>query len=96
MNLLEEVKNYLDMTWALSDGEEEKLRGMIERGKAAVEGKIGVCDFENETQEKTLLLNHVMYERAGALSDFWQHYKSEITSLRIRNKVAAYGQEQNV
>lgn len=96
MSLLEEMKNYLDMTWELTKGEEQKLQGMIQRGKAALEGKIGACDFERDTQEKTLLFNHVMYERAGALSDFWQHYKGEITSLRIRNKVAGYGEKQTI
>lgn len=96
MNLLEEMKNYLDMTWELTKEEEQKLQGMIERGKAGLEGKIGACDFEHDTQEKTLLFNHVMYERAGALSDFWQNYKGEITSLKLRNKVMDYGQEQGV
>lgn len=73
-----------------------KLNGMIKRAEAAIQGKIGTCDFEHETQEKTLLLNHVMYDRAGVLSDFWQHYSGEIISLRLRNKVKEYGEKQAV
>lgn len=96
MNLLEEVQNYLDMTWILSEEEEKKLSGMIERGMASIKGKIGGCDFESETQEKTLLFNYVMYERAGALADFWENYKSEIISLRLRNKVIAYEEVQDI
>lgn len=85
--LLEDVKNYLDITWELTEGEEKKLHDMISRGANALEGKIGTCDFEQETQEKALLLNYVMYDRAGSLTDFWTNYKGEIISLRLRKKV---------
>ena len=96
MNLLDEVKNYLDITWEMSEGESQKLAGMIERGKAAISGRLGKCDFESDTQEKSLLFNYVMYDRSGALADFWRNYKNEIPSLQIRNKVRAYGEEQTV
>lgn len=94
--LLNEVKNYLDITWEMSEEEREKLDGMIARGKAALTGKIGKCDFDSNTQEKTLLFNLVMYERANALSDFWEHYRGEILSLRLNKRVNDYGQEQTV
>lgn len=93
--LLDEVKNYLDITWPTTEAENAKLSSMIERGKAAIAGKIGTCDFDGETQEKTLLFNHVMYERAGALNEFWQNYRGEIISLRIRKKVEAYEAEKS-
>lgn len=94
MKLLEEVKNYLDITWETTPQEDEKLLSMIERGKAALSGKLGKCDFEGETQEKTLLLNHVMYERSAALNEFWDHYRGEIISLRLRKKVEKYEAEK--
>lgn len=94
MDLIEEVKGYLDITWKLDQLETKKLSGMIERGKAAISGKIGLCDFDGDTQEKTLLFNHVMYERAGALDEFWQNYRGEIISLRIRKKVEKYEAEK--
>lgn len=87
MALLEEAKNYLDITWNTSQEEDAKLQGMIERGKVALTGKIGICDFESETQEKTLLLIYLMYERSGALDEFWKNYRGEILSLRIRKRV---------
>lgn len=93
MSLFEEVKNYLDITWDMTDAEKQKLEGMIKRGKTALIGKIGTCDFESDTQEKALLFAYVMYDRSGALSDFWMHYKGEILSLRMRNKVREYGEE---
>lgn len=92
--LFEEIKNYLDITWEMSEGETQKLTGMIARAKAAIQGRLGACDFENDGQEKTLLLNHVMYERAGALSDFWKNYRGEILSLQIRKRVKKYAAEQ--
>lgn len=93
--LLDDVKSYLDITWELTEGEKRKLHGMIERGAKTLEEKIGTCDFEQETQEKALLLNYVMYDRAGSLADFWTNYKSEITSLRLRKKVKRYEEENS-
>ena len=36
MKLLEEVKNYLDITWETTPQEDEKLLSMIERGKLSL------------------------------------------------------------
>ena len=83
MALIDDVKNYLDITWEMSTGETEKLSGIIERGKTYLSGKIGECDFESETTEKELLMNYCMYVRAGKLSDFIQNYKGEIISLQM-------------
>lgn len=94
--LLGDVKGYLDISWEMTNDEENKLLGMIERGMNTLEEKIGDCNFAEETQEKSLLLNYVMYDRAGALSDFWQHYRGELLSLRLGNKVREYGEKQAV
>jgi hypothetical protein len=91
--LLGEVKNYLDITWEDALGD-QKLMGMVQRGMAAVEGKIGECDFYGETQEKALLFDYVMYARAGEIAAFWENYKSEIISLQISRKVDAYAKNE--
>lgn len=93
--LFNDVKQYLDITWEMTQEEEKKLDGMIMRGKKSLQAKIGNCDFEQETQEKSLLLNYVMYDRAGSLADFWMNYKGEIASLRLRNKVKQYEEENS-
>lgn len=90
--LLSEVKNYLDITWDDSLGD-EKMLGMIKRGMAAISGKVGACDFCGETQEKALLFDYVMYARAGEIPQFWQNYRSEILSLQIARKVEAYAED---
>lgn len=94
MSLFEEVKNYLDITWDMTDEEVQKLQGIITRGKVTLAEKIGCCDFEQESQEKALLMNYVMYDRSGALSDFWQNYRGELLSLRLRNKVKEYAEKE--
>lgn len=90
--LLGEIKNYLDITWDDSLGD-EKMLGMIKRGMAAISGKVGACDFCGETQEKALLFDYVMYARAGEIPQFWQNYRSEIVSLQIARKVEAYAED---
>lgn len=87
--LLDEVKNYLDITWDDALGE-QKLMGMVQRGMAAIKGKIGECDFYGETQEKALLFDYIMYARAGEIATFWENYKPEIVSLQISRKVDIY------
>lgn len=91
--LLYDVKNYLDITWDDPMGE-EKLIGMVKRGMNAIQGKIGECDFYEETQERALLFDYVMYARAGEIPQFWQNYKEEIVSLQISRKVDAYAAEE--
>lgn len=81
--LLEEVKNYLDITWDMDAGERMKLSGIVVRGENYLRGKIGDCDFEEDTPEKELLMNYVMYVRAGRLSDFVTNYMREIIALQM-------------
>lgn len=80
--LLEEISNYLDITWEMTEKEKDKLRGIAARGVSFLKGKIGECDFEEDTQEKALLLDYVMYVRAGALNEFMDNYRSEIVALQ--------------
>ena len=81
--LFESVKNYLDITWDMNTGEIERLSGIIKRGKTFLEGKIGACDFTQETQEKELLLDYCMYARAGQIDEFMKNYRQEIISLQM-------------
>ena len=51
-DLLEDVSNFLDITWDMDIRERKKLSGIVERGKKYLEGKIGQCDFESEARKK--------------------------------------------
>ena len=87
--LLSDIKNYLDITWDDTLGD-QKYMGMVQRGMAAIKGTIGECNFYEETQERALLFDYVMYARAGEIPQFWANYKEEILSLQIARKVDAY------
>lgn len=91
--LLQDIKNYLDITWDDPKGD-LKLMGMIRRGMASLSGKIGECNFLEDTQERTLLFQLVMYEYSGELPQFWENYKSEIIGLQIEKKVNEYAESQ--
>ena len=91
--LLNDVKNYLDITWDDTPGD-AKILGIIKRGMAAISGKVGECDFYGETQERALLFDYVMYARAGEVPQFWSNYKDEIISLQISRKVDKYASDQ--
>lgn len=91
--LLNDVKNYLDITWDDTLGD-QKIEGMVQRGMAAIKGKIGECNFFEETQERALLFDYVMYARAGEIPQFWENYKEEFISLQIARKVDAYAADQ--
>lgn len=89
LQVLDEIKNYLDITWN-DPGVRKKLLGMIRRGMAAISEKVGECDFLGETQEKTLLFQLVMYEYSGELKQFWINYRDEIVGLQVAKKVEEY------
>lgn len=87
--LIDDVKNYLDRTWQ-DDMEDQKIAGIVQRGMAAIKGKIGECNFYEETQERALLFDYVMYAMAGEIPQFWQNYFGEILSLQIDRRVEKY------
>ena len=87
--LLSDIKNYLDITWDDTLGD-QKYMGMVQRGIAAIRGIIWYCNFYEETQEIALLFDYVMYATAGEIPQFWANYKEEILSLQIARKVDAY------
>ena len=93
LQVLEELKNYLDITWD-DPGVKKKLLGMIRRGMVAISEKVGKCDFLGETQEKTLLFQLVMYEYSGELKQFWINYKDEIVGLQVVKKVEEYAEDE--
>ncbi len=87
--LIDDLKNYLDRTWK-DDMEDQKIAGIVQRGMAAIKGKIGECNFYEETQERALLFDYVMYAMAGEIPQFWQNYSSEILSLQIDRRIEKY------
>ncbi len=91
--LLADVKNFLDVTWS-DPKSDAKLRGQIRHGISYLVDKTGVApsafsgEDANDRAQK-LLFYLVLYDRAGAFSQFVQNYSFEINSLRRSTRVHA-------
>lgn len=91
--LLEEVKNYLDITWTDYAGD-EKLSGIIARGMKYIDGVAGATlDYMIEDKPRELLFDYCRYARSNALAEFQTNYLHELLSLQIRQEVADYEKE---
>lgn len=88
--LLNEVKNYLDITIS-DEATDQKVNGMIERGKNYLCGLAGCSlDFNAPAQPKALLLDYCRYARSNALEMFAVNFRSELIGLKIQKEVDAY------
>lgn len=93
--LLEDVKNYLDITWVDEAGD-KKLSGMILRSMNYLNEITGSdLDFSVEESQRTLLFVRVKYERANALDDFRKNYLSELNQLITRERIKRYAQKKS-
>ena len=88
--LLAEIKNDIDITWEDAAGD-EKLSGCILRG---MNTQFDYSPETGDSQAKDLLLNYVIYARAGALDDFMKNYQADINALQIAQEVKRYAQQQ--
>jgi len=88
--LLEPVRNYLDITWADSETD-VKLTGIIGRGIARLNNLAGVdLDYSIEDLPRALLMDYCFYARANALDEFEKNYLPMLLSLQQREEVKAY------
>lgn len=88
MDLLEEVKNYLKITW---ESENAYLQNIINRGKEYLKNKTGTeLDFENEGQPKSLLLDYCRYYYNNAIEYFDENFKNQLLELQLKEAVNAY------
>ena len=87
MALLDEVKNYLDITWR-DDAGDLKISGIISRGQKYLNSMTGVTlDYTADDKPKELLLDYVRYVRSDALNEFQTNYRHEILSLQLTQEV---------
>ena len=90
MSLLDEVKNYLDITW--EDPQlEEKLDGIIARGKRYIDRIAGSPqDYEIEDKPKELLLDYCRYARSNALEMFQRNFLHELNGFQLDREAELY------
>lgn len=84
--LLDEVKNYLDITWDDIDTN-KKISGIITRGKIKIIDLVGAfrSDFDKDTLAKSLLMEYCRLAWAGVPEKFEEIFRSELISLRLKN-----------
>jgi len=82
--LLEDVKSYLDITWDLTDSEQSKLTGIIERGMKYLNFIAGRdLEYTKESMQRSLLFDYVRYVRSNALDELQKNYLHELLALQI-------------
>lgn len=94
--LLEDVKNYLDITWKDCAGD-EKLSGIISRGMKYINSVAGAeLDYMIEDKPRELLFDYCRYVRSNALNEFQDNYLPELLSLQISQEVKDYAEASDV
>lgn len=92
--LLEDVRNYLDITWADEPGD-KKLLGIIKRGMDYLKRWAqGGLDFSEGGQPRALLLDYCRYVRSGALDEFRVNYMHDLMALQMEGGMAGDTQER--
>ena len=96
LELLQAVKNYLDITWEDSETD-TKLAGIIRRGIKYIDNVAGIeLDYSTEGKPRELLLDYCRYVRSNALSEFAVNYLHELLSLQISEEVRAYAETADI
>ena len=83
--LLQELKDYLKITW---DDEDRQLEKMLSRGKNHLNDLTGTdLDYTEDYQPKTLLLDYCRYVHNNASEYFEDNYQKEIVRLQLSEAV---------
>ena len=93
--LLTAVRNYLDITWEDTAGD-EKLSGILARGIKYINSVAGAeLDYTVEDKPRELLFDYCRYVRSNALDEFQNNYLHELLSLQISQEVKDYVAENS-
>lgn len=88
--LLEEVKNYLDITWK-NEATDNKIRSLIASGMVYINGKFGgEADYVADGNPRTLLMEYVRYGRDNALDVFENNYRALILGMQHERRVETF------
>lgn len=85
MDLLNDVKNHLRITW---NEEDAHITSLIDRAKAYFKSVTGAdLDFTVEGQAKHLLLERCRYVYNRSAEEFENNFRHEIMNLQFRTAV---------
>jgi len=94
--LLQAVRNYLDITW-VDDALDEKLVGILARGMKYIDSVAGKeMDYSVEDKARELLFDYCRYVRSNALNEFQDKYLHELLMLQITEEVRAYAKGTDI
>ena len=93
--LLQDVRNYLDVTYEDAEGD-KKLIGIIARGMKRLYEIAGKeQDYQPEDQPRALLLDYCRYARNNVLELFEENFRSELIALRTGAQTDEYAKANN-
>lgn len=82
--LIDKVKNYLDITW-YDELTEKKVKGLTERAIKILQSYAGTeIDLDEDSDEEQLLLDLCRYIYNNAYEDFKINFCSELIMLRVK------------
>ena len=88
--LLQDVRNYLDITYEDAEGD-KKLIGIIARGMKHLDEIAGKeLDYQPADQPRALLLDYCRYARNNVLELFEENFRSELIALRTGAQTDEY------
>lgn len=88
--LLEDVKNFLDITWE-DEATDRKIGGFIASGMAYINDKAGgQMDYSLDGYCRTLLMEYVRYARDVAIDVFETNYRHMLLAMQTNRRVRDY------
>lgn len=85
--MLQELKNYLKITW---DNEDSYLESIITKGKSYLNDLTGTTiDFTIDGQPKNLLMDYCRYYYNNAIEYFKENFQEELLELKLKEAVKA-------
>lgn len=92
--LLEDVKNYLDITWD-DPATNQKVAGYTQAGIRYLDRKAGeTLDYTTGSDAWALLMDYVRYARDGAMDVFESNYQHLILAMQHDRQLARREQEE--
>lgn len=94
--MLEEVKNYLAITWN-DDLTNKNIEQSIAEGKQHLSNKVGVAiDFEKDLNARALLKDYCRYVRNYTLEYFDKNFLSNILELQLKYACQESTESRNI
>lgn len=92
MNLLQDLKLKLNITWT-EEETERRLERILEDAEITLNFKLGAKIDYSKGMERNIFLNYCMYAWNNCLNEFDENYLNEILQLRQKYEVLNYENE---